>query len=202
ELPEHADVPADHPDHRADGEPDQERAVAVLGAVPGPEPDDPQAGARRGDHGPGVGGVPRRRLRPGPGAVAAGRPALPQGAAGDLRLSRAPRGRRRSRRQPRGTAPQSARTQQQSPALGRALSCRACGRRTYCDGLKLIVRRVVTGTGTGSKRQRRTALSASRSKVRGGLAWTTRAEDTEPSRPTVNSIWTSPEVPARSASGG
>src|SRR5690606_21875688 len=191
ELHERADVPADHPDHRADGEPGQEPAVAVRGAVPGAEPDDPQAGAQRGDPGAGVGGVHGRGLRPGPGAVAAGGAPVPPREAGDLGLMQAGR---RPRRQ-RYVHHEEARRMpgffffRDDPA-------------SYCDGLKLMVRRVVTDAGTGSKRQRRTALIASRSNTRGGSARTTRTALTEPSTPTVNSTCTSPDVPERRASGG
>ncbi len=69
-------------------------------------------------------------------------------------------------------------------------------------GLKPIVRRVVTGASSGSKRHRRTAFNASRSNTRAGVARTTRALVTEPSVPTVISTSTSPWVPERSASGG
>ena len=44
-----ADAAADDPDHRADGEPGQDAAVAVRGAVPGAEPDAAEGDARRGD---------------------------------------------------------------------------------------------------------------------------------------------------------
>ena len=47
ELHERADAAADDPDHRADGEPGEEPAVAVRGAVPGAEPDAAEGGARR-----------------------------------------------------------------------------------------------------------------------------------------------------------
>ena len=69
-------------------------------------------------------------------------------------------------------------------------------------GWNASVRRVVVGLLIGSKRQRLTALSASRSNTRGGLARSTRASVTEPSVPTVSSTSTSPEVPERSASAG
>src|SRR5690606_14002581 len=191
ELHERADVRADRADHRTVGEPGQEPAVAVHRTVPGAEPDDPQAGARGGDQHPGMGRVPRRRFRPRPRPVAGRRPPLPPRAPGDLGLRRAAPSPARGGRSKK-EARRSAGLLRSAPAGGGA----------YCEGLKLMVRRVVTGAGTGTKRQRRTALSASRSKVRAGLAWTTRAELTEPSNPTVNSTWTSPEVPARSACGG
>src|SRR5688500_5696701 len=69
-------------------------------------------------------------------------------------------------------------------------------------GLKLISRRVVTGADTGWKRHLRTAFTASRSKTRAGVAFTTRAAVTVPSVPTVYSTSTEPEVPARRASAG
>src|SRR5690606_20911333 len=184
ELHERADVPADRPDHRADGEPGEDPAVAVRGAVPGAEPDDPQAGAQRGDHRPGMAGVPGGRVRRRPGAVAAGRAPVPPGEAGDLGLRPGPG------------------NEEARPRPGFSVLDRGGGRGAYCAGVKLIVRRVVTGAGTGSERQRRPAASASRSKVRGGLDWTTRADVTDPSTPTVNSTCTSPDVPERSASGG
>lgn len=69
-------------------------------------------------------------------------------------------------------------------------------------GANASVRRVVTGAPTGSNFQRLTALSASRSNTRDGVARSTRALVTEPSVPTVISTSTSPEVPERSASAG
>src|SRR5690606_21748985 len=61
---------------------------AVRGAVPGPEPDDHEAGAQRRDQHDGMAGLPGRRTGPGTAAVAGGRAPLPQGKTRDLRLTR------------------------------------------------------------------------------------------------------------------
>src|SRR3546814_19374310 len=84
ELHVDADAAADRADGDPDGQPDPDPAVAVHGAVPGAEPDAAQGAPQRNDRAAGMGGVLRRRLRPGSTAVVRGDAALPPGAAGTL----------------------------------------------------------------------------------------------------------------------
>src|SRR5690606_10204461 len=160
------------------------RGLAVRGAVPGAEPDAAADHPRRGGESAGVGDLPRLQPGPGPAAVGRGGAALPPGEAGDLHL--------RHRHPPAETE-----KARRLPGLSFGLVPRA-----YSFGVKARVRRVVTGASIGSYFQRRTAFIASRSKTRGGLERTTRTSVTSPLVPTVNSTSTSPEVPARRASGG
>src|SRR5690606_26695782 len=67
-----ADAGAHGADHGADAEPGEGRAVAVRGAVPGPEPDDHEAGARRGRQPAGVDRVHGRGPGRGPAALVPG----------------------------------------------------------------------------------------------------------------------------------
>src|SRR5690606_20039802 len=86
ELHERADAAADRADDRAAGEPDQERAVAVRRALPGPEPDAVEDHPQRVGVAAGMGDVPGCRLRHGTAAVADGGAAVPPREAGDLGL--------------------------------------------------------------------------------------------------------------------
>src|SRR5690606_18878679 len=85
-LHERADAAADGAHAGAAGEPGPGRAVAIRGAVPGPEPDHHEAGPRRGRERAGVGGVHGRRGRRGRAAVGAGVAAVPARETGDFRL--------------------------------------------------------------------------------------------------------------------
>src|SRR5690606_40477464 len=81
-----ADAAADGAVDDADGEPGQDPALAVRGAVPGPEPDAAAGDPRRAGEPAGVGRVPGLQPGPGAGAVGRGGDALPPGEAGDLDL--------------------------------------------------------------------------------------------------------------------
>src|SRR5690606_28301922 len=85
-----ADAAADAADHAAGGEPAEVRAVAVRGALPGPEPDDPEGDPGRTGGPADLGDLPGGGARTGNGAVVRGGAPLPPGEAGDLRLSNTP----------------------------------------------------------------------------------------------------------------
>src|SRR5690606_10332183 len=157
ELHDGADPAADDPDGDPDGEPGEEPAVDVRGAVPLAEPDAAQGDPQRSDLAGAVGRVPRRRLRPCGGRHVRGRPPPPPGTARGFRLNR------------RLSRPQS---KKKGPAHAGPFSF--ASRRRQFVGSKLNVRRLVTGELIGWKRQRSIACSASRSKIRGGEALTTR----------------------------
>src|SRR5690606_23611919 len=88
ELYRPADPVADHPDGGADGQPGEEPAVDVRGAVPGTEPDAAEGDPQRADQRAAVAGVPGGRPGPGRDAVVCRDPPLSPGAAGGVGLTR------------------------------------------------------------------------------------------------------------------
>src|SRR5690606_38401840 len=181
ELYRRAGAAADDPDADPDGEPGEGRAVDVRGAVPRAEPDAGEGDPRRGDRCAAVGRLRRCGPGDGRGAVVRRGAPLPPGEAGGLGLRRSRQGKKKK------------------PGSGRAFSLRL---RAQFAGLNSMVRRVVIGEPTGSNRQRSTADSAARAKVRGGEALTPREEVTVPSVPTVTSTSTEPAMPRRCATRG
>src|SRR5690606_9441966 len=171
-------------------------AVAVRGAVPVAEPDDPEDHPRRDRLGRTVGRVSGQFAGAGRAAVGAGGMALQTGKTGHLRLT----GGATSAGVPGACHQQKGpdKKARSDPGLLFAVTLPPA----YSLGWEASVRRVVVGVPIGSNFQRLTAFSASRSKVRGGLERSTRASVTEPSVPTEISSSTSPEVPERSASAG
>src|SRR5699024_8010258 len=89
-LHERTDAAADGADAAALGEPGQGRAVAVRGAVPGPEPDDHEAGPWRHDRRGRMGGLRGRRPGYRPAALDRGFAAVPEREARSLGLTVAP----------------------------------------------------------------------------------------------------------------
>src|SRR5690606_37101913 len=131
---------------------------------------------------PAVVDLPWGRPRPGAAVVAGGGPPVPPRETGDLGLIF-----RRGNRKARSvTGP----------------SCLRSAGAGCQSGLKAIVRRAVTGSDIGWKRQRSTAANAARSNTRAGSARITRAAVTEPSVPIVSSTSTSPDWRVRRADDG